>query len=305
MRFKGLDLNLLVALETLLTEKNVTRAAQELHLSQSATSCALTRLRSHFGDELLIPVGRRFILSNRAEALLPVVRSILAQVDQQVIRDDRFDPATASQLVKIMVSDYVSLTVLQPGLAQISRNAPRLRFEIVPVDTQPSLAIETHSVDILIAPEPFASALHPKTLYFDDDYVCLVDARNTLCGDQLSLEQYLALPHGVVRFVGRGRTTYDDSIVEGLGYKKNISIIVPTHATLPQCILGTNRIVTLQRRQADLFASQHAVRYLVPPIDIPPIREIIQWHALYEKDELLGWLRSQLLTSVNPSLWRA
>ena len=298
MHFKGLDLNLLVALETLLTEENVTRAAQKLHLSQSATSSALARLRSHFGDELLIPAGRRFILSNRAKSLLPIIRSILAQIDQQVIRDNRFDPATDDRLVRIMVSDYVSLTVLQPSLALISRHAPRVRFEIVPVDTQPSVAIETHSVDILIAPEPFTSALHPKALYFDDDYVCLVDEGNTLCGNELALEQYLGLPHGVVRFVGRDRTTYDDSIVEGLGYKKNISIIVPTHATLPQCVLGTNRIVTLQRRQADLFARHNAVRYLAPPITIPPIREFIQWHSLNEKDELLNWIRSQLLSSV-------
>src|SRR5262245_4933192 len=112
MRFNRLDLNLLVALDALLAEQNITRAAERLHLSQSAVSGALARLREHFQDELLVQVGRRMTRTPLAESLAQPVREILAQVQATVERRPGFDPSTSDRQFSIMVSDYVTTVLM-------------------------------------------------------------------------------------------------------------------------------------------------------------------------------------------------
>lgn len=298
MRYKGLDLNLLAALEVLLSERNVTRAAERLNLTQSATSSALARLREQFADELLIPAGRDLRRSALAEEMLPKVRAILAQVDNNLLRDRNIDPRAVQRDVRIMASDYVALTVLGPGLAKIASEAPGLHFEIVPVTDAVALAIENYSIDLLIAPDVYVSSRHPSAFFFYDDYVALACINNTALSAILAKDEYLSVPQVAVRFQLAGAMPHDEKSLEQGGNFKMIAITVRSHALMPYFVMGTSRIATLQRRQGEIFAKQFPLKILElsEEIAIPAIREMFQWHESNNGDPVLEYVCSTLRT---------
>ncbi|RZN31442.1 LysR family transcriptional regulator [Bradyrhizobium sp. Leo121] len=297
VRFKGLDLNLLAALEALLTEQNVTQAAARLNLTQSATSSALARLREQLGDELLVQTGRSLAPSPYAMELLPKVRAILQRIERDVLRKSGSDPRAATRRVRIMASDYVSIVSLAPGLARLADAAPGLSFEIVRISDTPHEAIESYSVDLLIAPDVFISARHPSAEFFRDDYVALGCANNRSLYEDLSLEDFLAMPHVIVRFQQNGNPTHDDHFLQRHGHLKVMSVSVPSHALIPYMLEKTARVSVVQRKQAVEFCGKFALKFIELPAQIPQIVEVFQWHQSNAADQVLQYVRGELLAS--------
>ena len=137
MRFNKLDLNLLVALDAMLAERSISRAAERLHLSQSAMSNALGRLRDYFDDELLVQVGRKLELTPRAETLKESVRDVLVRVDSAILAQPRFDPAHSDRCFRLIVSDYTSMVLMPHLLALAGRHSHTVRFELLPLLIRP------------------------------------------------------------------------------------------------------------------------------------------------------------------------
>ncbi len=291
MRYKGIDLNLLAALEVLLTERNVTRAAARLNLSQSATSSALARLREQFDDDLLVQAGRDLRRSAFAVELLPKLRAVLAQVDSDLINVRVMDPRKAVRTVRVMASDYVALAMLGRCLAEISMEAPGLSFDILPVSDNPAKVIEDYTVDLLITLDLYLSNQHPSALFFEDDYVALACARNETLSDRITVDEYLSLPQVSVRFQREGVLPHDERFLEQSGFRKTTVVTVRSHALVPYFIEGTTRIATLQRRQAAIFTRQFPLKILEIPVQIPSIREMFQWHQSDDGDPVLEYLR--------------
>ena len=138
MRFKGLDLNLLIALDALLTERNVSVAARKVFLSQSAMSGALSRLREHFGDELLVPVGRRMVLTSAAELLAEPLRQLVLQIEATVGASLKFEPSKSTRTFVVHASDYITEVVLNHVVPMIAQEAPGVVLEIVPPLSDPA-----------------------------------------------------------------------------------------------------------------------------------------------------------------------
>ena len=201
MRYGRLDLNLLVALDALLTERSVSLAADRLCLSQSATSSALGRLRDYFGDELLVVKGRNMILTTRAEELIEPVRAVLEQIRTTVAIAPPFDPLTADRQVRIMASDYSTQVMLAEVLATLATIAPNLRFEIQPMSDTPIEAIERGYVDLLLTIDCAVSSDHPSLILFEDDYVVVGDPRNPAMGEPMTRQLYFSLGHVTARFL--------------------------------------------------------------------------------------------------------
>ncbi|MDP3895577.1 MAG: LysR family transcriptional regulator [Mesorhizobium sp.] len=295
MRFKGLDLNLIVVLDRLLTEQNVSRASDQLHLSQSATSAALARLREYFGDQLLTQIGRRMVPTPRGLELGPAVRAVLMQIDARVLNREAFDPAISNRSFRIMASDYVSLVALRHGLARISAMAPAMTFTITPGDETPARMLERGDVDLLIMPDRFVSELHPSIEYFRDRYVCVADPDFRQSGGDLTFDEFLSKPHAVVRFSQGRQLTFEDWFLERYGHARRIELITTSYASLPYLIAGSRRLATLHERHADLAAPMLGLAVMPCPVEIPPIREVIQWHSAMDGDDALEWVRSMLL----------
>ena len=186
MRFKKLDLNLLVALDALLTEKNVTRAGERVFLSQSTMSNALSRLRQYFDDELLVQVGARMELTPRAALLHDAVRDVLVRIDTTIAAKPAFDPTESEREFTLFVSDY-SMEVLIPGmLALASEQRSRVRFNLQPQVSQPHRHLERGEADLLIIPQAFCSPDHPLDGLFEDQFVCVVWRDSALAQGELS-----------------------------------------------------------------------------------------------------------------------
>jgi LysR family transcriptional regulator, nod-box dependent transcriptional activator len=298
MRFKGLDLNLMVVLDRLLAEQNVSRAAEALNLSQSATSAALARLREHFGDELLTQMGRRMLPTPLGLELAQAVRAILMRIDRDVLNREAFDPARSTRSFRIMASDYVSLVALRHGLASIAASAPNMNFEILPAGETPARVLEHGEIDLLIMPDRYVSDQHPLEEYFTDRYVCVVDPALRDARSEFSFKTYLSLPHAVVRFAQSRQLTFEDWFLERYGHARRIELVTSSYASLPYFVAGTGRIATLHERHARLVAGMLGLLILPCPIEIPTIREVIQWHSTRNADEALAWVRQQLLHQV-------
>ena len=174
VRLNGLDLNLLVALNELLNERNVSRAAQRLFLSQSATSGALARLREYFEDELLVQVGRKMVLTPLAEWLAKPVREALIHIESTIVSPPQFDPARSDRRFSLLVSDYTTAVLVQPLIERVSREAPHIGFELYSQEAGvPADMLANGEVDLLVMPSQYVSKDHPSTDLFREDYVCV------------------------------------------------------------------------------------------------------------------------------------
>lgn len=294
MRFGRLDLNLLVALDALLTERSVSLAAERLCLSQSATSSALGRLREYFGDDLLVLKGRSMILTARAEELIDPVRTVLEQIRTTVAVAPAFDPATADRVIRIMASDYSTEVLLANVIADLETEAPNIRFEILPMHDSPIEAIERGYIDLLLTIDYAISADHPSQLLFEDDYVVVGDHKNPAMLLPMTRELYFDLGHVTARF-GKARVpAFDDWFVRRQKQQRRIEVVAPTFLSLPGLIVGTKRIATMHRRMAEVFARSLPLVMREIPFAIPPIRETIQWNITNSNDRALRWMVERL-----------
>lgn len=296
MRFKRLDLNLLVALDVLLTEKNVSRAAEKLFLSQSATSGALARLREYFQDDLLVQVGRNMVPTPRAQTLAPKVRAALMQIDRTIIQLPEFDPATVDRTIRIIASDYVVMAELAGAIRNIRRKAPNLTISLEPPRENPTDALAHGEVDLLAMPEVYIAEDHPSEHYFTDDYVIMTCADNPRVSDEITREQFFELPHVTMRFAAQ-TPSFENWFMKNKGAERKVAAVAGSFTAVPFLLTGTENIALLQGRLARIFADLMPFRILHAPIDIPPLVEQLQWHTHSDSDECLQWVRNEILAS--------
>lgn len=296
MRFGRLDLNLLVALDALLTEKSVSLAADRLCLSQSATSSALGRLREYFGDELLVVKGRHMILTARAEELIEPVRAVLEQIRSTIAIAPPFDPATADRQIRIMASDYTTQVLLAEALAQLERDAPNMRFEIQPMSTNPIEAVERGYIDLLATIDFAVSADHPSRFMFEDDYVVVGDVANPALQGEMTRERYFELGHVTARFGRAQMPAFEEWFTRRQKQQRRIEVVAPTFLSLPGLVLGTNRVTTMHRRLAQQVVQNFPLVMRELPFAIPPIREVVQWHITNGNDRAIRWVVERLET---------
>ena len=294
MNFRGLDLNLLVALDALLTEKSTTLAGKRIHLSQSAVSGALARLRDFFSDDLLVPVGNKMILTPLAEELSLPVREALSAIDSVVKKDAAFDPQTAKRRFRIMLSDYAAMVLMTAALPRLQREAPGVSLELLSNAELPAHALERDEIDLLLIARQFAPADEPFEELFSDDYSCVVWSENQRCRDPITLDQYLEMGHVVARFGRNQQVSADEQFIAQMGVHRRVELVVMSFSMLPQMVVNTERIATVHSRLARLYAQWLPLRILAPPVEIPPLVEVMCWNRLRERDRGIRWLRHAL-----------
>lgn len=306
MRFKGFDLNLLVALDYLLTERSVTRAAERLYRNQSTVSAVLARLREHFQDDLLVQVGREMVPTARGVELGARVRDLLLRIDATVLTMPEFDPVSSERAVRIFASDYVMIAGLADALRIIQQRAPRLNLTIMqPSQFQrgvdaPSTLLEKGEIDLLIMPQNFMSEAHPRLPLFTETVCGLVSRDNTSVGARISTADFLQMHHVTVGF-GPGVTPsyeawFNREFGEGI---RTIDIVAGSFATMPFLLPGTQRIALAHRRLAKAYARMLPLRIVETEFSIPPLVEAVQWHQYTNTDRALMWVRDQIVDLVS------
>lgn len=295
MRFHHLDLNLLVALDSLLTEANVSRAARQCALSQSAMSGVLARLRAHFEDDLLVQVGRKMVLTTLARSLATPVRDLLLQAQSVAVTRATFDPASSARQFVLMASDYVATVILADLNRVLAKMAPGISVMLRPLgDPRTRGDFDDGKVDFVILPDEFLSPFHPRERLFDDSWTCIAWDKNAVVGKRVSLKQYLALSH-VVTILRDGDTpVFDQQFLHSLGHERKIACVVPNFTLMADFIVGTQFVATVHSRMARILARRFPLKLFPPPLRIPPIAMMMQWHKALDRDPSSTWMRSVL-----------
>lgn len=293
MRYQRLDLNLLTALRALLTERNVTRAADSLYLSQSAMSGILARLREYFDDPLIVQVARRMELTPLGESLVHKVNDLLLVIDATLGTKPEFEPAKSGRRFVLVASDYAINVLLLDALRDLHASAPGLTFEFRQPTRLAYQELESGEVDFIIAPEWYTTRGFSSCVLFDDTYCVVVDRDNTEIGETVGLEQYKALRH--VSCENRGPPMFESWFDKRYAGERRVEVRTPNFATLPMLVIGTARAATMHMRMARQACAQWPVRMVRLDFELPPFVEMLQWHSYRDHDPGVVWMRERLL----------
>lgn len=303
MRFKNLDLNLLVALDMLIRVRNVSRAAEEMFITQSAMSNALGRLRDYFEDPLLIQVGRSMELSPLAASLEQPLRDIIVRIEAAVVSTPSFNPAEAHRSFSFILSDYTIMTLMPHFLKRLARLAPGIQIELKPQQTYPHLLLERGEADMLIAPASFCSSNHPMEILYEDQLCCIVDANGPFGSGKLTEADFLSAGH-IVMQPPNGGDSFAQRAFDRSGVKIRIEVTTYFFTCLPALVQGSKRIGLIQRSLAHELAKLNDIRVIDAPVPMPPLQQALQWHSYRTRDPALSWIREQVHAAVreNPAL---
>jgi DNA-binding transcriptional LysR family regulator len=292
-RLRSLDLNLLVALEALLSLRSVTAAASQLHVTQPSMSGSLARLRNHFGDPLLVAVrARRMERTPLGDMLLDPVREALEKIEVAISLRPEFDPAKARLHVQICASEATVLTLLAEVIRRAEERAPGVTVSLLPADPGPMTEkLDQRELDLVFNVEHSAIQGHPSALVIHDTFLCVVWTGNRRVKESLTLDQYLSLGHAVTRYGFDARPGFEEYSVARLGVPRRVELTCATPALLGPLVVGTQRIATVPSRLAQEQAQVLPLKLFPPPIELPPLRVVAQWHRSREGDGATRWLR--------------
>ena len=295
MQLGSVDLNLIVALDALLAERNVSRAADRLMVGQPAMSSTLARLRTLFNDPLLVREGRVLKATPFAESLVEPVRAVLAQLESIINVGTAFDPLHDSRTFSIIASDYVALVLLRPLLERLPSIAPNVQIHVHPVEPDHLEMLRRSQVDMIIMPREVLPAQHgmPFELLFSDSFVCVADAANPDVSDDLDAEAFSRLPY-LTSNQGTMSSIVERRLDEA-GVARNVEMVAQSFVMAPFLLPGTRLVTIIQKKLATLLMSDSAkYRVLSTPVELDEISEIMVWTPKQTSDPGHEWLRAQL-----------
>ena len=300
MKLGQVDLNLLVVLDALLREKNVTRAAESLHLSQPATSTALARLRRVLGDELLYKHGRYLELTPRAESLIEPVREVLTTIEQTIVRPPTFDPTEDTRRFSVVGSDYVAVTLVRPLIARLSGLATGLRLDAAPVSSRYLESLQRDEIDLAILPDRIVDERSLTNCsgipVITDRFVGAVWTQHPRAGDRLTEELLAGSPY--LEYLIEGRRSIIEEELDAANCTRRVAATAGGFVPMPFMLAGTDLVAVLPERLARRVAAAADIRLLEPEMELQPLRQSAFWHSRRDRDPGHVWLREQLITMV-------
>lgn len=299
MRFKGLDLNLLVMLDALLERQSVTRVAEQLHLSQPAISAGLSRLRDFYSDPLLVLHGKRMVPTPFALQLKPALAVFLKDLDSLVGISPFFDPATSNRKFRISASDFITSVVIADLLPALEQQAPSVELEILPPIEDMLALLDQGELDIILSPAPYLNEDHPSVLLFEERHVVAGWKGNPLMKRPMTMEAFLESGHIAVEVGRLVRSSFAESAMRAKGIQRNIELTVPTFGIVPGLLVHTKRLAVMHERLTEKMASSLPIAYTDLPFELAPMQEMIQFHRTRGEDAGIQWLVTQLLNTVS------
>jgi DNA-binding transcriptional LysR family regulator len=295
VNLENVNLNLLVPLDVLLRTRNVTRAGQELHLSQSATSDILARLRKTLRDPLLVRHGRELVLTPYAEALQEQLHDALSLIGQLITQRPDFDPTVDERRFTIVASDYVATVVLGRLLAELATHSPAVTVDLQPLRDGFEQRIRRDEVDVLLVSDGVSRGLldqMPQERVFEDRFMLCAWRDNTAVQPNMSISEFEALPY-VQYGMGREAGLADRSL-EWLSIRPKVELRTESQLLVPLLLTKTPLVAFVPKRLAQMMQTPAELKIIEPPFDLPPIRQSAIWHPRRNLDPAHRWLRDRL-----------
>lgn len=298
MIFKGLDLNLLVALDALLTEQNVTRAAEQLNVTQPAMSAALNKLRVYFGDVLLQRVGRRLELTPRAEAIRTPVKELLANIQNVMSIEAQFEPELSQREFSLSMSHYCEELVATPLLRHVQQHAPHVQVRIERLGSRSLDMLREGRVDACITVQHSELLIMTSDSDFDeeclfaDEWVLACDPGTATGADGMSYAEFCERPYVDVHF-GRVRSNASRTLARQPRQPRTVAVL-PSFVCAMEAVAGSNRVALVPLRAARAHAPRLGLRIMPAPLRVPRIEEVALFNKRSQFDPGHAWLRGAL-----------
>ena len=290
-----IDLNLLVALDALLSERGVTRAAARIGIGQSAMSSSLARLRLLFGDELLTRAPEGMRPTPRALALAEPVRTLLRQVQSLVRRDAVFDPRTVTRTFTIGLPDSAEVLLGPRLLAYLRAEAPGISLLLRSIDRIRILQeLDADRVDLGIGFFTEGQTHHKRRLLYRDNYLCMFNADLVGITPPISLADYVRFPHILTSLKETAHGVVDDALAKR-GLSRTLAVTTPRFLAVPFLVRSAPVITTMHARLATFFAGALGLSVSPAPVDLEDVAISMLWHASYDDDPAHRWLRATIL----------
>jgi LysR family nod box-dependent transcriptional activator len=291
MNLAQLDLNLLVSLNALLQERNVTRAGRRVGLSQPAMSAALGRLRELFRDDLLVRTGNTYRLTPLAVDLVEPLQKVLALIERTVEKREGFDPGIAQHRFRIAMSDYAMVVLGQPLLQRLKTVAPQIEIHLTSLRGDVAKLLANRHIDLCILPLN-TLAEFPSQMLFRDRWICAVWKGHPDAGKRVDRDLFSKIPQ-VKFFVGRPSSDAD-RYLEAIGIERDIKVTVESFLASPFLIRGTRMLVLMQERLARRLERAAELKLFAPPVEIPELTMSMSWNKVDTDNAAHIWLRDLL-----------
>lgn len=290
---RQLDLNLLIALDVLIAQASVTKAAERLDMSQSAMSHALKRLRTILNDDILIRTSNQMEVTPYACEISDHIRQILIEIQLTLLEKEAFNPATAQETFRIAASDYVEATIGIHLVQQLTTQAPGIRIRISNLDKGTVMdALDDNRIDLVINAKLALKSWHVEHSLYREEFVCVVRSDDSLT--ELSLEDYLRRSHLLVSmrddFQGAG-----DEILEQQQQSRQVIWSTSHFMAVPFLLANSDCVALLPRRMAQQCALLMDLKLLSPPIEIKGFTVSMIWHQCNTKRPQHQWLRERIV----------
>ncbi|WP_438042659.1 LysR family transcriptional regulator [Sorangium sp. So ce128] len=293
-RLRAVDLNLLTVLDAVLTERNVTRAAERLGMTQPAVSSALNRLRLLFNDDLIVRRGKEMAPTPRALALVGPIRKALDLIQASLAHTGAFD-CTASRTFRLGISDIGEALLLPRFLQWLEQLGARVRLDFC---REPGTSLQNEmrlgKIELVLDHIAIPGEEFRRTRVLDLEFVALVRQDHPTVGPSLTLDEYMALEHVIIE-PREGQTNLAEQIQAVVGRSRRVRVQVPRYLSMPFIVSQSNLVCTVPLPLARLFEQHFPVRVVSCPLPIQPIPLFMMWHACQDGDPAHEWLRRSLI----------
>lgn len=295
MNLRSIDLNLLVIFDTIYTERNISKAAQKLALSQPAVSNALARLRERLEDPLFIRTTHTMVPTARAKTLAQPIREALSLIEGGLRTGDEFDYAQSQRRFVIAVEDYGETVILPGFLDWLANVAPKVSVKIRPEPgSHLSSEMKDGQVDLALDYFMQRDPVFHSTCVMTDGLLSLSRREHRQLGDPLSLEQYLEVHH-IALTPRSGSMPMIDLALAKRGLSRHVAVELPHFQAMPLLVRNTQLICTVPRRMANLYAETFKLQTHVVPLRVPNFPIYLIWHASVDADPAHTWFRQSLI----------
>lgn len=288
VHLRNIDLNLLLPLNALLEERNVTKAGQRVNLSQSAMSRALERLREALGDELLIRSHGEYQLTSRGAELREELGLLLPRLER-LWSGQSFSPEQASGRIRIVMTDFASALILPLLMKKLTSLAPLLQVEITQWGERSFEELISGKVDLVFSPLAAPPPLQMELL-MDERFACLISETHPFRGQGFTLKQYLSYGHVAIETQANQQTLVDRPLAES-GLRRQIVLRLPFFIPGILALGGTELVLTSPWRLAKAMLPHYKLRMLKAPAEIPDFRYFMMWHPRLHGEPLHSWFR--------------
>lgn len=289
------DLNLLIHFDALMTCRAISRAAEQVGVSQPAMSAALSRLRKLFNDPLLVREGTHWQPTPQALALHLEFQPLLARWQRATGPRETFDPRVTARTFSLYATDYMQFTLMPRVLPDLARDAPHLHLRVMPARLQHGLSmLDTNHVELLAGyfPDP-AQNLRARFLY-DEPAVCIVREQHPCLRRRWNLDAYLRYPHVDLSAHTGYFSSAIDRMLQAMGRQRTVSATLSSYLVGPHVVATSDLICTVPMSVAKAAARSGRLALLDVPLKLPTLSVSLYWHERYQEDPGHGWLRQYI-----------